>query len=297
MSIIATSGLEVAKACLNTSTSKQRYTFAKAARFPKIKRSSSAGFYEIPSTLSKRTTSFGFGNKVDFTKEKKGNNATFHDYSSDFNQKNPHGPKYSFSNGREKYGKVYLDSVKMFDKNVPGPGKYYIMKPFGSDCPKYSIKGRHENPITRKGEVIPSPAPNLYNNVYKMNIQGKYPVSSIRNVNSIRMNYDKTKRSDYIINKNPGPGSYEKKTLLGRIIDSTHTSYEPRSILERHIYKDSRCNYPGPGSYKIHSDFGQYLSKDFAKYPEQNVYVVEKPKYEDKPWRNGMKQQKQIEEE
>lgn len=296
MSVIAQSGIEVAKACLNTSTSKQMYTFSKASRFPTLKRSSSTGFYNIPTTLSKRATSFGFGNKLDLIKKDKYNKATFHDNSSDFNRKSPHGPQYSFSNGREKYGKVYLDSVKMFDKEIPGPGKLYIMKPFGSESPKYTMRSRNDNPVTRKEKVIPNPAPNLYNNVYKMNVYGKYPISSVRNVNSIRMNFDKTKRSDYIINKNPGPGSYNKKTLLSRIIESKYTSYEPRSILERHIDKDSRTNYPGPGSYKIHSDFGQYLSKDAEKYPVENVYVEKKPKFEERPWRKGMKETKQIEE-
>ena len=297
MSVIVQSGSLISRACLNTSSSKQMYSFPKAERFPKIKRCSSTGFYDIPSTLSKRFTNFGFGNKLDFTAAAKGNNATFHDYRSDFDPKNPHGPKYSFSNGREKYGKVYLDSVKMFDKDVPGPGKYNYLKPFGSDCPKYTMKGRNENPVTRKGEFIPGPGPNLYNNVYKMNSSGKYPISNVRNVNSLNMLDDKTKRSDYIINKNPGPGNYEKRTLLGKIYDSKYVSNEPRSMLWRHKIIDSRSNYPGPGSYKIHSDFGQYESKNANKFPKENVYEVKKIKCEEKPWRHGMKKVAKMEEE
>ena len=297
MSVIVQSGSAITRSCLNTSSSKQMYSFPKARRFPKMRKCSSTGYYDIPSSLSKRHTSFGFGTKVDFTSAAKRNNATFHDNRSDFDPKNPHGPKYSFSNGREKYGKVYLDSVKMFDKDVPGPGKYYYLKPFGSDCPKYSMKGRNENPVTRKGEFNPGPGPNLYSNVYTMNVNGKYPVSNVRNVNSIRMNYDKTKRSDYIINKNPGPGAYEKKTLLGRIIDSKYMSNEPKSILGKHKIIDTRSNYPGPGSYKIPSDFGQYESKDADKYPKENVYEIKKPKFEEKAWRNGMKQHAEKKEE
>ena len=296
MSVIIQAGSAITRSCVNTSSSKQMYSFSKAERFPKLKKCSSAGYYDIPSTITKRYTTFGFGNKSDFTIAAKGNNAVFHDNRSDFDPKNSHGPKFSFSNGREKYGKVYLDSVKMFDKDVPGPGKYYYLKPFGSDCPKYSMKGRNENPVTRKGEFVPSPAPNLYSNVYKMNVSGRYPMSNVRNVNSVRMNYDKTRRSDYVINKNPGPGAYEKKTLLGRIIDSKYTSYEARSILGRHKIIDSRSNYPGPGSYKLPSDFGQYQSKDADKYPQENVHVVEKPKFEEKAWRNGMKKIKKKEE-
>ena len=58
---------------------------------------------------------------------------------------------------------------------------------------------------------------------------------------------------------------------------------------KRNPIKDSRSNYPGPGSYPIPSDFGQYESKDADKYPKENVYVEERPKFEEKAWRHGMK--------
>ncbi len=289
MSIIVQTGKSISGSILNNSTSKQMYSFSKAERFPKIKRNSSVGYYDIPSMFSKRFTTLGYGKRSDFTASFKGNNASYHDNSSDFNQNNPHGPKYTFSNGREKYGKVYCECVKMFDKDIPGPAKYNYLKPFGSDCPKYTMKGRNENPPTRKKEKQIDPAPNLYKNVIKINLNGRYPLSRIPNVNSIKMSFDKTKRSDYFINNYPGPAHYEKKQLMGRIFDSTHVSGEARSILGRYKIKDSRSNYPGPGSYIIPSDFGQYLSKDADKYPKENVYVLKKPVFEEKAWRHGMK--------
>ena len=74
----------------------------------------------------------------------------FCNLGTDFDQKNPHGPKYSFANGREKYGKVFLETTKLFDKNVPGPAKYNVLKPFGSDAPKVSFKGKYDNSESKK---------------------------------------------------------------------------------------------------------------------------------------------------
>ncbi len=78
----------------------------------------------------------------------------FYNLGTDFDQKNTHGPKYSFANGREQYGKVFLETTTLFDKNVPGPAKYNVLKPFGSDPPKvlstlfeYSFKINYFNII------------------------------------------------------------------------------------------------------------------------------------------------------
>ena len=44
---------------------------------------------------------------------------------------------------RDKFEKAYCEGTKMNDPNVPGPGKYSYLKPFGSDAVKFSIKGKH----------------------------------------------------------------------------------------------------------------------------------------------------------
>ena len=317
MSVILKCGLDICRANTNTSTAKQMYTFSKAARFPPDKTfGHSQEFYDLPSTLSKRYTKMGYGNKSDFTLTDKNYKAELYDKGSDFNPQKPYGPKYSFPNGREKYGKVYLDSVKLFDKDVPGPGKYNYLKPFGSNAPKYTFRGRNEGAEKKKNENAKddkgdnenkeqndkNEKPYITNNPLQINVQGKYPLSSVRNVNSMRMGNDKTKRSDYIINKNPGPADYTIKPLLGRIFESPYRSSEGVSILSRYKVIDSRSNYPGPGSYRLPSDFGQYESKDADKYPKENVYVDESKKKGDedpRPWRHGMKviKEKPAEEE
>ena len=106
---------------------------------------------------------------------------------------------------------------------------------------------------------------------------GKYVVSQIPNVNSIKMDKDKSRRTKYDTNKNPAPGDYKLHQLLGRVNESQYRSYEPISIAGRHPVKDSRTNYPGPGSYPIPSDFGQYLSKDADKYRCADMRIAKFP--------------------
>jgi len=300
MSVIVKAGSDICKANTNTSTAKYQYTIPKAKRFPEPKidekRTGKYQLYYLPSTLSKRYTKFGYGTKSDFTRGDKNYKPNFYNMGTDFDQKNPHGPKYSFANGREKYGKVFLETAKPFDKNVPGPGKYNILKDFGSDAPKVSFKGKYDDVETRKkkledeaneGDKKDKPFSNI---TIQIRPTGKYSVSQIPNVNSLKFDKDKSRRTKFIANQNPGPGTYESKPLIGRIFPSQYRSYEPISFALKHNIKDSRSNYPGPGSYIIPSDFGIYQSKDADKYPKENVYIEERPKpADDKPWRHGMK--------
>ena len=220
MSIIYKYGSEICKANTNTSTAKFQWTIPKAPRFReenyKPEKHGKYQLYTLPSTLSKRFTKFGYGTKSDFTRGDKNYKPDFYDKGTDFDQKNPHGPKYSFSCGREKYGKVYLETNKLLDMNVPGPGKYNYLKPFGSDAPKVSFKGKIENPETRKkkeGEDIGDDEKSktfLYPSItIQIRPSGKYPVSQIPNVNTYKFDKDKSKRTQFVANRNPGPGTYE----------------------------------------------------------------------------------------
>ena len=255
----------------------------------------------MPSTLSKRYTKLGYGTKSDFTKGDKNYFPKLYNTGTDFDLRNPHGPKYSFANARDKYGKVFLESIKPFDKYVPGPAKYNILKQFGSDAPKVSFKGKYDNVETKKKKLEEEEEKEREKQnegknkefstiTIQIRTSGKYAVSQIPNVNSMRFDKDKSKRTKFVANSNPGPGAYDAKQLMGRIFPSQYRSHEPISIAQRLKVKDSRTNYPGPGSYLMPSDFGIYQSKDADKYPKENVYVEEKKKDVDpKPWRHGMK--------
>ena len=341
MSRIVKWGSEICKANTNNSTAKFQYSFSKASRFPipnyaeqirkkklmakiengeeeiekKIKKESSYPYYNIPSTLSLRKTSFGFGKKYDFTKVGNYCIKSCYNPGTDFDQKNPHGPKYSFTRAprsgkapiikrkkqeEENEEKKVNNKKEIVDPDGPGPAKYNYLKPFGYDAPKVSMKFRHGNtPVKKKGEKEGegeeinkkiAEKPYLTKVTIQISKSGKYAVSQIPNVNSIRFDKDGSKRTKFVSNQNPAPNKYVlPKIFGGHIIESQYRSYEPITIAQRFSAKDSRSNYPGPGSYIMPSDFGQYESKDASKYPKENVYVVEKPHFEEKAWRHNMK--------
>lgn len=140
----------------------------------------------------KRFTTLGKGNKYDFTSGHYRNNAQFSNYKSDFDRAHPNAPSYSFGVGRDKYEKVYVESAKIIDINIPGPGKYSILKPFGANSIKFSIKGKHRS---RSVDVsFNMPGPGAYQNSIQINPGGKYPISKIANIAGVNFGADKSKR-------------------------------------------------------------------------------------------------------
>ena len=341
MSRIIKKGSDICKAITNTSSAKFQYSFSKADRFPTPNRAeeirkklindlkekgkgsdvvikeSHYQIYKLPSTLSQRKTTFGFGKKSDFTKGGNYCREACYNPGTDFDPKNPHGPKYSFTQAPRSGKKIIQKKKKegeeneekkdnkkdpLVDPDGPGPARYNYLKPFGSDAPKVSMKGRHGTPKKKKeekeGEENENKEEKKEPQFTKVTIQitktGRYPVSQIPNVHSIKMDYDKSKRTKFEANKNPAPNEHPLPKLLGgHIIESQYRSYEPITIAGKHYVKDSRSNYPGPGSYIIPSDFGIYESKDADKYPKENVYPEKKHEFEEKAWRHNMKEIKE----
>ena len=202
MSVIVASGAQICNSPVNRSVTKQMYSFPKAERFPKVKIDPSPLCYDIPSQRSKRYATMGVGGRTDFTRMQKGNNSQFYNNGTDFDKNHPYSPAYTFGLGRDKFEKVYVESAKYVDKSVPGPGKYYTPKPFGSDAPKFSLRGkptviRYGGLRTRKGEPLKPPGPGEYKNVYAINGTGKYAMSNLPNVYCFNYGLGKGKRFDY----------------------------------------------------------------------------------------------------
>ena len=68
----------------------------------------------------------------------------------------------------------------------------------------------------------------------------------------------------FLDNNNPGPSDYEQKELIGRIFNSKYRSSEGKSMYGRYKISDRKANEPGPGQYRVFSEFGIYESK-YAK--------------------------------
>lgn len=212
MSVIVAAGAAISKSCLNNSRTKQMYSFSKAERFPKPRPLGKSPepastdpdklpkeMYDIPSTKMTRFTKFGYGNRSDFTKGSKNNKSEFVMFRSDFDKEHPHGPKYTFGVGRDKYNKVYIESNKNIDMTVPGPGKYYNPPPFGKGGISYSFRGKPEPKkeiIKRREEKFPQPGPGEYPVCVQINPTGKYVVSGISNISSLKIKPETEKKGE-----------------------------------------------------------------------------------------------------
>ena len=199
MSVIVKSKMEISRSPINQSTSKQMYSFSKADRFPPLKTKGYCDiFYNLPSVTMTRFASLGKGTKSDFTKTAKDQNAKFYAVKRDFDLDNLQGPKFSFGICREKYAKVYYETNKMLDKNVPGPGKYNYLKAFGYDAPKFSMREReHASSSRNKGKISDNSGPGQYPPVITINNKGKYPISRIANITLSDFGGYKSKRFNY----------------------------------------------------------------------------------------------------
>ena len=235
---------------LNHSKSKFMYSFGKADRFPRS-RSTFFGsdFYNLPQMRMTRYTSFGYGTKYDFTRDAKSKSPVFYDYQSDFDEKHPHGPKYTFGLGREN---MYRNAEKL----GPGPANYNYLKPFGSNGIKYSIKRKYER--SKSCALLETPGPGAYNAVSKINPNGTYIVSKHENVHPVEFSKDKSKRFNYNYEISPGPSDYKKGSMFGKIFNSKFRSTNGVTMRPKIKIKDTRDCYPGPGAYGFFSEFGIY---------------------------------------
>ena len=143
----------------------------------------------------KRSTTLGKGSKYDFTKDSNNKNSQFYNLGSDFDQKSPHSPKWTFGISRNHYDKVYYESSKMIDKNIPGPGLYNILKPFGAEGEKYTMRGRSSEDNEKVKKFI-VPGPGEYTQV-SMSTSGKYPLSKLKNTSNIIWSLNKSKKLEY----------------------------------------------------------------------------------------------------
>ena len=249
----------------NNSPTKFMYSFSKAPRFPTLKRcGKSDKFYNLPSMRSTRGTSLGFGTKYDFTRKNGG--SEFISIKRYFDKGNQPGVKYTFGLSREKFRKAFCPGFKIIDRDIPGPGKYNVLREPGEDSPHYSI---HEkcNSKSFSNKLFNNPGPGEYTPLISINSEGKYPISKISNIKSTHFGNDKSKRFYYKLNNVPGPGSYKIKGLMGVNFNSKYKSVNLISMHKKFKKKD-RDNYPGPGSYSSFSEFGILTPRtDSTIYP------------------------------
>ena len=154
---------------IDNSPSKQKYSFSKAERFPKISVYGAMSFYNLPSVKSERSTSFGYGSRYNFVPKNSETTPSCYNYCYGVQSRQPNAPKYSFGLGRECMKDNSIDTPS------PGPGKYYSpLKSMGKDTPKYSIKGKYKDTFYQRTE---SPGPAAYDPHTKMNEKGVFSIA------------------------------------------------------------------------------------------------------------------------
>jgi hypothetical protein len=202
-----------------------------------------------------------------------------------------HGPVYSFP----KYDPTKKHKVTRKDvngnelpefKDPTGPGYYNILRPFGSDALKFTMKGRidgKKDDKKKKDENENKDSKQQEEESYSLkNKAGKYVLSNMINMPTFNFGDKNQARFKYKYSDTPGPApklkeGEEEKPFFGRPhFNSKYRSNNGITISGRTKQIDSRSNYPGPGSYRLPSEWGQYQSKDADKYPTENVYPVKK---------------------
>jgi len=197
--------------------------FNKADRFPKLgKQYQSQSSLKLPSTLSPKATTFGYGNKIIMSEAQL---RAAKEVPSP-NHYNPHlwrdkNPGKTFGLSYSAYQKVYTPETNFIlpeiAKELPGPGAYKLPGEAGDRAKKCSLKARGKmfNDVT--GER--APPPNYYASNYSLVEPSRYRAISL----------GVGERSDFTkgFEPTPGPGSYK--------IPSKFDSMNKRKVIEEKL--------------------------------------------------------------
>ena len=173
------------------------WSFAKAKRFRNKTMVDCPELLELPSTLEKRATTFGFGRRW-FPQNPKGKDA-------------PSPDKYNIPScfDLEKRGPSLAgnqrDHSLLPRSNTPGPGTYEIVSTLCKDGPKFSFRPKISTK-TRCG----SPPPGTYNPKYGLLEKNNYSEISF----GIGPRAKETKTRPHT----PGPGTYEVPSFIKPIV-------------------------------------------------------------------------------
>ena len=252
------------KVTVNTSTSKQMYTFGRRQRFKDCAKTNENFFYNLPSIFDEKARQqyrkgmgIGYGTKSDFTKGiNKGKADKYYDIPREFELNRHKSPQYSFGQGRD----VCKRPETVGKGNNPGPGTYNVRKEFGSDATKFSLFGR----TWVKGDGVkkslyPGPGQYAYLGINKT---GRYPTSVFEN--SRQSQFLRTPRFNYNYNKNPSPDRYKagelNKNYKGELFVSKYASNVAKTMSSRprDFFQPKLSTTPGPGSYDFFSDFAGF---------------------------------------
>lgn len=236
----------------NNSTAKAQYSFPKAERFPKEK-VNSHNFYSIPDSLSKRTTTFGYGHKYDFTSDKeKTPDPGAYKTDTDILSKSK---AFSFGISRES-AKQFIKGQFKGDSSTPGPGAYSFSPKFGKEGKNITISGRKQ--VKKDNDFVPGPG--AYNQSLSRG-NGEYLLSTCKSLESFKFSPNSPRFPKNQVEATPAPGCYEidKGFLKNSQVLSTFKSSGARMFAKsQRTPLVLKSESPGPGCYRLPSEFGYY---------------------------------------
>jgi hypothetical protein len=213
--------------------------------------------------LDKRGTSFGFGKKFDFTTEKKTlPDPTKYSSCASIDVIRPRSMAFTFGISRESCSKRYVPGHFIADPSVPGPGSYQLQSKIGKEGAKYTISGKSPSgKLYSDSAFTPQSVPGPGTYITTSSSPGKYFISTFKSspIPVIAPKSHKRFKSQQDPNF-PGPGSYnfEEKFLKTGCILSKYKYEGARKFSQssREIFEKQKFEIPGPGSYKLPSEFG-----------------------------------------
>ena len=238
---------------INTSTSKQMYRFNTTERFKTEDKDQSSFFYNLPSTLSKRGASIGYGQKRQINPLKPLNDKIYDIYRGFDGSGKSGSPRYSFGYGRD----VCKINKSKNETNLPGPFSYSPYKSFGENAFKYSMSSRYNN----KNTPLNVPGPASYDYISEKRFGNSMLLNSRKTKFSNEMRFKPFKSSSEV--NTPGPGAYTIEGINGTgvIHNSRYYTNLGRSMGMRLARIGEKLITPGPGAYDFFSDF-----EGFGKY-------------------------------
>lgn len=248
---------------VNRSASKQLYSFSKASRFPDInfRPQCSEAFYDIPSSLlrSSRSCSLGKGQKYDFTKIT-GANPAPNAYNITINtvEKNS-SLKASIGISRDMAPQFGIMPHKA--SNLPGPGAYDPKELRSQRTSQFRIRPKLPTNFSN------SNGPGAYDILKCFDPSKKIPLSQFRSVSNVKIA--------------PASAVAKREQHQAELYSDTKFQMNKTGVFFNSKYKNSMCrsfgkstrsitskrdSNPGPGDYRLPSDFGFYQSSTASKH-------------------------------
>ena len=248
---------------LNSSTSKAMHAFPHCERFKSsvVTSTCSASFYDVKETVyrNQRATSMGKGHKYDFTKNGKGcpGPNAYYPKNSTIESQSKNGSSFGVS--REKMTNSGLSQILLNAKKIPGPGTYQPSLPKSQQTVTFHLKLNQRK--ESNGNIGPGnysikstfePSKVMFNSKYK-SVKGiKFGKADSKENN--RLGGD-SKITPIIVDK-----TYQLNSK-GSYFNSKYPNSKCRSFgKELRDNKSKAGKTPGPGQYRLPSDFGIYES-------------------------------------